>query len=83
MRPYHKREAAAMKGPIADLSPPSTSELDHALLVLARCHTRDDDQMGFTVEYTPYLEYGIGEYIRAWSIVRRQLHLQTEPNRDK
>ena len=51
-----------------------------ALHLLARVHTRDDAEIGFTVEMSPApMFYRDIEYIEAWRIVREQLHLQVEP----
>lgn len=53
--------------------------LDAALHILARAHTRDDDQMGFVVETTarllPLHDVALSEYIIAWGVVRRELHM--------
>ncbi|GCA49267.1 hypothetical protein KGO5_01710 [Sinorhizobium sp. KGO-5] len=61
--------------------------LDRALHLLARVHTRDDDQIGFVVVAGATAEaWGNGvsqvEYIEAWRTVRKHLHLPTEPPSD-
>ncbi len=56
--------------------------LDEALSILARCHTRDDYQIGFVV-YNSANMFACSqrEYIDAWRAVREHLHLPTEmPN---
>jgi len=54
-----------------------------AMLVLARTHTRDDDQVGFTLQSAPILweqtEYSREHYLKAWEIVREQLSMSARP----
>lgn len=58
-----------------------------ALRILANCHTRDDDWVGFCVESTvaPWSvsEHSQGDYIKAWGVVREQMHMQTEGRHKK
>lgn len=61
-------------------------ELNKALLVLARLHTRDDQQAGFVIEMggpgllypSPYSQI---DYVDAWKTVREHLHMKTNPAR--
>lgn len=57
--------------------------LDRALFLLARVHTRDDDQIGFVIQAGAGPDWGNlvshGEYIEAWAVVRTHLHLPTGP----
>ena len=58
--------------------------INEALRVLADMHTRDDDQVGFVVEYSPnpHLSFWTqDEYIKAWQMVRERLHMKTEPSK--
>jgi hypothetical protein len=58
--------------------------LSQALHILAETHTRDDDEIGFTVQayvgndFLTY-RYSREEYIEAWKVVREHAHMQTEP----
>lgn len=62
------------------MSDPET--LFDALHILAGVHTRDDDRVGFVVEMSgphAYLRpFTKDQYIKAWEIVRAQLHLKTK-----
>lgn len=62
---------------------PRVIRLERALHILASVHTRDNVHMGFVVETDPRSDaYGSvtqREYVDAWRIVRRYLHMQTEP----
>lgn len=56
--------------------------LCRALSLLVEAHTRDDDLVGFTVETGPRVDppwMGKGEYLEAWSVVRRAVGRQTKP----
>ncbi len=55
-------------------------ELERALNILADCHTRDDDRVGFVVEQVPSLFWhSQSEYIEAWETVRRAVHRMVDP----
>lgn len=59
-------------------------ELSKALYILATCHTRDDEVVGFVVQMgirgpEPWDPFSQGEYIEAWKVVRQHAHMQTEP----
>jgi hypothetical protein len=50
-----------------------TMPLTKALRILSDCHTRDDDQVGYTVETVASLAFSRwsqAEYIEAWGVVR-------------
>lgn len=50
-----------------------------ALLVLAKAHTQDDSITGFYVmPAADSFRVDQHDYVKAWRIVREQLHLQTE-----
>ena len=55
--------------------------LERALTILARIHTRDDDLAGFVIVMDADLEPWVSrsQYIELWEVVRRYVHLQTEP----
>jgi precorrin-2 methylase len=59
------------------------SKLHKAIRALVEAHTRDNQQIGFTVEGSPmlhpYSELTRGEYIEAWATLRKEMHEQTEP----
>jgi hypothetical protein len=66
------------------MSEKSEMSLNEALHILASIHTRDNDDMGFTVE--AYLggdfigwQCSREQYIEAWKAVRKHLYMQTEP----
>jgi hypothetical protein len=66
----------------------SQVELDRALFILARTHTRDDDQLGFNIvtgvyPSDPVNEFGASEYLEAWATVRKHLHMPFEPDLQK
>lgn len=45
-----------------------------ALWILDRCHTRDDDYLGYTVESMPYIfDFDSVDYINAWGVLRSYL----------
>lgn len=53
--------------------------LCHALFILATVHTRDDDEVGFTVETLPSLHFFTqADYIEAWKEVRRAIGQQVD-----
>lgn len=60
--------------------------LNEALSILADVHTRDDAYTGFVVmagaTWRPH-EYKCSQaqYILAWETVRKEIHLQTEPEK--
>jgi hypothetical protein len=60
--------------------------LEKALYILASTHTRDDDLMGFVVEWAPSPSYAWqhsqSDYIEAWKTVRAHIHFQTEPEKE-
>jgi hypothetical protein len=57
--------------------------LDEALHILARVHTRDDHEVGFCIEVgarpEPYFGFSQAEYYEAWKAVRMHLHLNINP----
>lgn len=61
-------------------------DLDRALYILAQAHTRDDGDLGFTVEagaapWNLNYDWSREEYIDAWKAVRKHLHMQTASQR--
>lgn len=55
-------------------------QLDEALNILARVHTRDDSRAGFTVQapsLPPYVD--ISSYVEAWTAVRMHLRMNVNP----
>lgn len=54
-----------------------------ALRVLAECHTRDADGIGFTIHSSvapwEFSAHPWAHYNKAWEIVREQLHMQVSP----
>jgi len=56
-----------------------TVTLNEALRLLADCHTRSNNDIGFVVDPHPGIELSKDEYRDAWRIVRDHLHMQTEP----
>lgn len=58
--------------------------LREALRKLASVHTRDDVNVGFTIESTArpgdfVVECTVAEYTEAWRVVRKYLYLPTAP----
>ena len=58
--------------------------LSKALHILATVHTRDDDEIGFSImiggcSHSPWSPVSPREYIEAWRSVRAHIHFQTEP----
>jgi hypothetical protein len=56
------------------VDPPASLSLSMALTILTEVHTRDDEQLGYTVEVGAYPQYGSrwseAQYIEAWGVVR-------------
>lgn len=54
-----------------------------AILILARTHTRDDAETGFTFHNVRIpadcLEYTHSQYLKAWEIVREQCGMSGRP----
>ncbi len=58
----------------------SAMPLNKALHILSETHTRDDGQVGFTVETLPQIfEHTRSEYIEAWRSVRYNIGKKTKP----
>lgn len=64
--------------------PEPAMRLHEALRILADIHTKDDDQTGFVFlvganagDYRT--SWSQAEHLEAWSVVRKHLHMQTEP----
>ncbi len=59
--------------------------LSKALHILASVHTRDDDQMGFSIEMSvprwSTSSVSPRDYIRAWESVRAHIHFQIDPKK--
>lgn len=54
--------------------------LEHALRILADCHTRDDALSGFVVEMSPHMHWhSQHDYIQAWAELRKHIGLQVDP----
>ncbi len=75
---------AALTAATPHLTRVQGAELDTALAILARTYTNDDDVSGYTVE-GPIRDFYVGgrhtqfEVLRSWEMVRRHLHMPTEP----
>ncbi len=63
------------------MNAPPLMPLCKALHLLARLHTNDDDQTGFTVQTSagPFVGFEASYYAEAWRSVRHAAGLQTEP----
>lgn len=68
------------------MNKPPIMPLSKALWILSEAHTRDDLELGFTVERTPWPGMGTAEsreYVEAWRSVRFNTGKQSEAAEDK
>lgn len=60
--------------------------LDEALHIIASVHTKDDPDVGFVFLvgatcYDHFHPWSPEDHIEAWRVLRKHLHMQTEPQR--
>lgn len=53
--------------------------LFEAIQIVARVHTRDDDEIGFVVEMGATPRYDHNRYVKAWGTIRREAGLPCDP----
>jgi hypothetical protein len=62
--------------------PDKSMNIDASLRVLVECLTRDDPEMGFTIQngFDRYGRHTMSEYVEAWENVRMYLGLNVNPS---
>jgi hypothetical protein len=82
MTPYHKRHPYWDQTKRWPLPPDGGARLRSAIYRLCKAHTKDDPEVGFTVDRManigPFSQISVADYILAWRRLRRYVGLPTE-----